>query len=356
MAHFRKRNGKHQAIIKRKGFDPITKTFHRLADAKEWARQVEAQADRGELVVDRKVLEQITLAKLVNRYLESVTVNKRGQEAEAHTLNAFLRHPICKKRLSDLSPSDFARYRDERLRQVSPVTLKRQLNPLRHMFRLARDEWDIPVPDPLAKLHFKAVDVSRQRRLRAGELDLLLKHSKPGHIEGRDNQSNRNRNPYVPLVIRFALETAMRRGEILSLKWAQVDLPRHSLTVLESKNGYTRTIPVTGETEAIIREAGKLAYGDKDPELSARVFPVEVNAFHLAWSRLIRKTGIPDLHFHDLRHEAISRLFELGLTVPEVASISGHRDLRMLMRYSHATQSAIREKLGIGKTSNGEGV
>ena len=132
----------------------------------------------------------------------------------------------------------------------------------------------------------------------------------------------------------------MRRGEILSLLWDQVDLKRRSVTILESKNGYSRCIPISPSILALLHGC-RGALGASD----TKVFPVTANTIKMAWGRMLKGTGIKDLHFHDMRHEAISRFFELGLTVPEVASISGHRDMRMLMRYAHANNNAIFSKL-----------
>lgn len=204
MAYIRKHRGKFQVQVRRKGFSPITKSFNLLADAKEWARHIERQADRGELGPDRKELERITLADLIKRYLKDVIPTKRHGETDTFALNLILRHSIAKKRLSDLSSSDFSSYRKERLKTVSPATLKRQLTPVRHMFHHARDEWDVPLAEnPLSKIKLIKTDKKRDRRLRAGELDQLVK------------AAGKTRNPFLLPVVRFALETAMRRGEIL---------------------------------------------------------------------------------------------------------------------------------------------
>src|SRR5690606_38867438 len=126
----------------------------------------------------------------------------------------------------------------------------------------------------------------------------------------------------------FALETAMRRGEILALRVRDIDLERHSVTVRESKNGYSRTIPLSAAAVVVLTDAiGKMSSAEK--ARNGRLFPLAPNALLLSWNRLTERARIDDLNFHDLRHEAISRLFELGLTVPEVASVSGHRDMRM---------------------------
>ena len=140
--------------------------------------------------------------------------------------------------------------------------------------------------------------------------------------------------------IALAIETGLRRGEMLALRWTAVLLPERSLTVAYFKNGSARTIPLTRHAVEVLA---------KLPRTSPMVFPMSPNALRLAWERIRRRAGCPDLHFHDLRHEAISRFFEMGLTTPEVASISGHRDIRMLMRYAHPMRQRIIEQMDKGE-------
>lgn len=339
MATIRKHRDKYQVQVRRKGFVPISKTFSKLSDAKEWATLQERQADRGELGPDRKVLETITLADLVTRYRDTILPGKKGGSVEAIMLAAFLRHPICKKRLSDLSATDFVKWKDEKMRGTGnrkPVTAKsakRLLSPIQRMFELAMTEWDVPLREnPLARFKLKVIDNKRQRRLREGELDRLTEAGK------------KTRNPLIVPIIMFALETAMRRGEILALRLRDIDLERHSATVRESKNGYSRTIPLSSAAVTLLTDAiGRMS--DTEKAKNGRLFPITPVALRLAWDRLTKRAGIDDLNFHDTRHEAISRLFELGLTIPEVASVSGHRDMRMLFRYAHASHASIRAKL-----------
>lgn len=360
MATIRKRGRKYEVQFRRKGFPTSTRSFHRLVDARQWAALIETKADRQELEPDRKILDQHTLGDLVRRYRDTVVPIKKSAETEVITLNAFLRDPICLKRLSEVNATDFASYRDRRLNVVKPATLKRQLNPIRHMFRHAREEWDIPVrSDLLGKVRFKNADNRRKRRLREGESELIVKSATAA------------RNPIVISVVLFALQTAMRRGEILALRWCDIDLSRHSVTIVEAKNGYSRTIPLTPKASEILKEMLKLRDNKTDTHVGGSgnsaneegdgstniagnsddspVFQISGNALRLSWVRLCNRANLVDLHFHDLRHEAISRLFELGLTVPEVASISGHRDMTMLFRYAHADQGRLREKLGISQ-------
>jgi len=339
MATIRKHRDKYQVQIRRQGFSPISRSFLKLSDAKEWANMMESRADRQELGPDRKVLETITLSSLVERYRDEVLPGKKGGSVETVMLNAFLRHSICKKTLDTLTAADFTKWKVEKMtatdnhKAITAKSVKRLLSPIQHMFELAMSDWEIPLKEnPLSRFKLKTMDSKRPRRFMAGEFDRLLE------------AGNKTQNKLVMLIVRFALETAMRRGEILSLRWRDVDVERRSAVIRESKNGYSRTIPLTPAAIIVLEEAKKLTT-ERDMVKNNLVFPMAPNALLLSWIRLTKRAGLDDLHFHDLRHEAISRLFELGLTVPEVASISGHRTLSQLMRYAHASHASIRAKL-----------
>jgi integrase len=229
--------------------------------------------------------------------------------------------------LSEIGAETFARYRDQRLKTVTPGTLKRQLNPIRNMFEVAKTRWGLPIVDnPVAALVFKATDRKRDRRLRSNEHQRLMA------------AATAYRNPILMNIIKFAIATGMRRGEILSMQWTHLNLLTRTLTIPLSKNGHSRTIPLSLEAvNAIPEKHSEAKY----------VFPMKGNALRLAFDRVTRRAAIRDLRFHDLRHEAISRLFELGLTTPEIASISGHKDLTMLFRYAHAQNQNIIAKFDI---------
>ena len=325
MATIRKRGAKWQVQIRRVGFPSISRSFHFRKDAEAWARQSEVQADRSELPNDPKILHRITLGQLVERYRDTVSVRKRGYDVERIVLTAFLRHPICRKPLSHIRTEDFAAYRDERLKTIKVTTLKRELSPLHNLFEVARDDWGLPLSEnPLGKLRLPSSPSRRERRLKDGELDKLV-------VAARSC-----RNEQILPIILLAVATGMRRGEILNLRWGHIDREKRSLLIPHAKNGHSRTLPLTRDAAEVL---------DRISRTGDRVFPMSGNAFRLAWDRLRARAGLADLHFHDLRHEAISRFFERGLSVPEVALISGHRDARMLFRYAHATRQAIIQKI-----------
>ncbi|WP_245323534.1 site-specific integrase [Bradyrhizobium stylosanthis] len=286
---------------------------------------MEVQADRSELPADSSVLKSVKLGDLITRYRKEVTPKKRGGKVEDAVLARMLLDAICKLPLSTLTTADFARYRDRRLACVAPTTLKRQLNPIQHLFEVAKRDWGFPIKDnPIKALRFYAKMRMRTRRLRPGELNRLLKATRSC------------RNPAIAQIINFALATGMRRGEIANMQWKDLDLKRRLLTIPVTKNGHARTIPLSNDAIKAL---------PKRRSIDGRVFAMTGNAIHLSWDRITERAGVDDLRFHDLRHEAISRFFELGLTIPEVATISGHRDATVLLRYAHASSSAVFNKL-----------
>jgi integrase len=310
MASIRRRGSKYQVQIRRSGTRPVSRSFLNLKDAQAWARHMEVQADRRDLPADPKVLQRITLGELVERYRDTVSVRKRTRENEQAILNAFLRHPLCRRAVSEITQADFASYRDDRLRIIRPSSLKRELVPLHNLYEISREEWGLPIRvNPLSKLKIANADQKRERRLRPHEQQVLMA------------EVLSCRNKLIAPLIEFALATAMRRGEILAMRWDHVDKPTRTLLIPKTKNGHSRTIPLSRDAIGII---------DSLQRHHDRLFPLSGNAVNLSWQRLTRRAGLHDLHFHDLRHEAISRLFEKGLTVPEVALVSGHTRLRRL--------------------------
>lgn len=326
MASIRRRGKTWQAQVRLAGLRQISRTFQQKADAQSWAKEIETQVRRGDLGAGSSSLRATSLASLIERYRDNVTILKRGRVKETFLLNALLQQPFTRLTLSALTPQHFADYRDLRCRTVRASTINHALGLLNQIYRMARSEWAIPVINPLEGLRRPRADPARNRRLNEGELNLLL--------QAADTCRNRHIKPFVL----FALATAMRRGEILGIEWQDLDQQKRTLRIPSTKTGIPRTIPLT--TQAI--EILKVQLEKNEP----RPFPLTLDAFDMAWKRLIRRSGINDLHFHDLRHEAITSFFERGLTMPEVALISGHRDPRMLFRYTHLRAEDVVSKLG----------
>ena len=146
-------------------------------------------------------------------------------------------------------------------------------------------------------------------------------------------------NPHIWPIIVFALEAGMRRGEILGLTSDNITLERQLAYLPLTKNGTSREVPLSIKAVDVLKD-------QRSRQNTPTPFPVNANAFRLAWERLRKRADLCDLRFHDLRHEAISRFFEMGLSIPEVALISGHKDAKMLFRYTHLKASNLVTKLG----------
>jgi len=328
MATIRRLRGRWQAQVRRKGLPPRAKSFDSKIDAEKWARNLEAELDRCGSLPDTRLAEQMTVRDLFERYLKEITPHKRSASTEAYRLKAMLKRDIAHRTLAMLKPEHIASYRDERLAVVSSATVIRELNSLGHAIDIARKEWGVHLSEnPCRMIRRPKPPRGRDRRLQPGEEERLLDAADAG------------RNPLMRPLIIIALETAMRQGELLSLTWENVDLERRLAHLPLTKNGDSRDVPLSTRAVSVLRELTEGATSD-------RVFNTTKSAVEQAWQHLRDRAGSPDLHFHDLRHEAVTRLLERGWNVIEVATVSGHKELRMLQRYSHLRAEDLVSRLG----------
>lgn len=325
MATITKRKDSWFVQIRRKGFTPRYRSFSSKAEAQAWAREQETKIDaRDAPKVTAQVL-QSPLSHLIERYKREVSPSKRSFESERLRLSKMQRHPLCNLALRDVTPPAVASYRDDRLAVAKAGTVRRELSLLHHILDTAHKQWGLSLGrNPVGDIRYPIVRDQRERRLRSTEQANL------------EAELSKCQNPHILPLIRFAIETAMRRGEILSLRWENVDLGRRTVFIPDTKTGTPRTIPLT-KLAASILEACEDRQG--------QVFNVTVDCLKAAWKRARKRAGLADFRIHDLRHEAVSRLFELGLSVPEVALISGHKDPRMLFRYTHLMPEQVRDRL-----------
>ena len=336
MASIRKHRGKWQVQVRRKGCPAFSKAFLAKDDALRWAREQERALDRGEnpkpLISDSP---KRFLSEILDRYEVEVSSCKRSTSDRFHLRP--IRAAIGDKNATDLNPADLAAFREMRLKVVSPSTVRKEMTLLISVLTLANREWgEVFHLDGFKAVRKPKASKGRDRRIDTSEWLSLMEA-----VKGR-------RNPLIGQVIQFALATGMRRGEVLSLIWSNLDLENRVALLPITKNGEARRVPLSSMAMEVLAERLKAA--ERTPEwlLDAsceRVFPVSANAIRLAWGRIREAAGIKSLRFHDLRHEAISRFFELGLSVPEVALISGHKDARMLFRYTHLRAEDVALKL-----------
>ena len=322
MGTIRKRNGKFQAQIRRDGVPPISKTFTMKKDAIVWVRGIETRIDAGEVNVAAP--KATSLADLITRYSQEITPLKKGRDTEQRRLSRLLRDPIAATPLSKLTSAKLAEFRDRRINDGVRAA-QYDLILIKHCIKIARLEWGVSMPNnPVDSIRIPNGIKRRERRLIDGEYEALREAAR--HCK----------NLLIWPVIDFAIETAMRRSEILSLRWENIDRKFTIATLPDTKNGSKREVPLTAKAKQVLKSLS--IQGD-------HVFPISDFAVRHAWDRLVKRAGIEGLRFHDLRHEAVSRFFEMGLIVPEVALISGHKDYRMLASYAHIDVKRIVAKL-----------
>lgn len=339
MGTIRKRGAySYQVQVRRRGYPTQTRTFETKSAAEKWARDVEREYDQG-IYTDRKEAEKNTLYMVLDRYKKEIVPNHRGSEVEGLRIDAILRHPITKLKMAALSTRHLAEYRDERLQSVSGSTVNRELNIISAAINHARKEWGIHVENPIALLKRPKENRARERRFEGNEEQRLLQELTfvPKDEMGRFAKGG-CRNRWVKPLVQLALETAMRRGELLSLDWQYVDLSRACITLPMTKNGESRKVPLSMAAIEILKSIPRA--------LAGRVFPTTESALKQAFTRACERAKIANLHFHDLRHEATSRLAEKLPNVIELANVTGHKDLKMLKRYYHPRVEDLAKKLG----------
>ena len=327
MATLRKRSNGHWQARVRKANQSITKTFINKVDAERWAKQIEVEMQKGSYT-NLVLAERTTFAEIIERYIVEVLPTMRGGKADFIRLKALARRPIAKLNMVALTPQKIAQHRDERLKEIAPATVIRELSYFSSIITYARKEWGININNPVALVVRPKNPQGRSRILDALETNALFEALRP---TGR-------RSIWMLPLVRLALETAMRRSELLGLRWEHVDLRRRTIFLQLTKNGTSRTVPLSTHAIQILTEIPR--------NIDGRVFPVTHEVVSQAFNRARKQAGVKDIRFHDLRHMAITRLAEKLPNLIELSAVSGHKSLAMLKRYYHPNPELLAEKLG----------
>ena len=366
-----RRRGPHQwhAQVRRQGWPSQTKTFDTKAEAEAWAAMIESEMNRG-VWLDRSEAENTTLHELLNRYEKEVVPKKRGAVQESSVLAAWRETALSLRMVATVRGADVAALRDDWLKVLAPATVLRRLAVLSHVFNTARREWGMEsMANPVELVGMPTPDNARTRR--------VVVHPSAQRTRGRTRANDElarviaaTESPWLPIIVTLAVETAMRRGEIVGLRWEHVDLARRVAHLPSTKNGSKRDVPLSQVAVAALSEllpaSGTEGRQRKPPlvpaSLRGRVFGVRGDGITQAFNRALQRARVEyerecsehgktphpaflnDLRFHDLRHEATSRL-AAKFQLHELAKITGHRDTRMLLRYYHPDASELAKRL-----------
>jgi integrase len=334
--------------IRKKGFANLDRTFDSEKEAKDWVKKTEGKSAPAPKP-GMKAAEKITLADGLTKYLNEVVPKKKGSKQEEVRIKAWLKRdipgleveedkPVQKLRegeldarkisnlsLVDITSEMMAAYIDERIDEdgVSGSTVRNEVSIISSLFELYQRKWGLrQIENPMARVWLPDVNGSRERRLEPGEMELLLPEAEKKH-------------PEMPFIIQLLVETAMRRSELLLIERSRV--VGNIAHLLETKNGSKRDVPLSSLamklfSEMPVRNDGKIF--SLSPQTVSNYMPI-----------ISRAAGTQGLRLHDLRHEAISRLFEMGLSIMEVKLISGHKTTKQLEKYLHLRPKDVAKKL-----------
>ena len=324
MATIRQRtNLSWQAVVRRTGFPKQHKVFKKKQDAILWARQIEHEIDQGNRV-DFKRAEKITIGQIIDDYLkkESVRIN-RSYKREKSQLR-LIKQYFGDCSVAQITPSRIALFLDIRLSEGrSSATVVKDINSLSKVLKMAQTGWGIYLANnPILGINKPKVVGHRIRRLTRIEEKILLNNS----------------SPQMRAIVIFAIETGMRLGEILTLRYS--DIEDGIATLKETKNNEIRYVPFSLNVKKVLQTLPKCLTDNR-----VFYFWKTVSGFQSSWQKFKKREGLVDLRFHDFRHEAISRLFEKGLNPMEVSSISGHKSLLILRKYTHYQNTFIKNKI-----------
>lgn len=374
MAAFRKR-GPHQweAQIRRRGFPAQSKTFNTKAEAEAWSQMIESEMSRG-VWLSRSEAEATTLHDALDRYEREITPSKKSAAGERSFLRIWRATAMSKSLMATIRSTDVAKLRDQWLKEYEPSTVLRRLAVLSHVFTIARKEWGMEsLSNPVELVRKPRPNDARTRRIvvdapQLGSSDVvednLQRNASDGELERVLAASG---STLLPSVVWLAVETAMRRSEIVSLRWEHIDLERRVAHLPSTKNGSSRDVPLSSRALniffALQKVDGEQEEGGSNLTVEdGQVFRIRCDAVTRAFERAVvrarnvylsdcknsRKKPDPryltDLRFHDLRHEATSRLADI-FPLHELTKITGHKDPRMLMRYYHPRAEDLAKRL-----------
>ena len=339
MATIRPHGDKYQVQIRKKGHQPISKSFLKRIDAEKWAATMEGDMARGEYT-DKREAETTTLADVLRAYRDGHAATIKDEATPARIDAIIARWTACEHvAMTNVTKSFFSDYIERRKKdEVSGSTINRELGIISAAINRSISD-GLPVDNPIEKIIRPQNNKSRDRRLEHGELRALLRELVLRQRDSNGRLRSGVDNAFMRWIVRFAIETAMRRGELLKLRWRDVDLKKRVAKLHDTKNGENRQVPLSTRACRCLRVVRKLS-----DESEQYVFATTEAALKKCFERACVRAKLDNLHFHDLRHEATSRLATF-FDMKELSKVTGHKDPRTLMRYYHPRAEDLAKKL-----------
>ena len=337
MATIRKRTTKsvgnrYQAIVRVKGYPSQTATFNTEKKAQKWAKITEVAIEDGRHFKKAEAKNH-TFGEMIDRYLKHVMPRKSPRQRSLQTTQLmWWKSQLGPFTLGDVTTPMLAEKRDDLSNQLvsgdeeggkrrSNASVNRYLAALSHVYTVAEREWGWIYDSPIKRVGRRKEPRGRERFLLDDERKRLV------------SECQRSKEPLLYPLIIAAISTGARQGELLKLRWENVDFEKGMIRLLETKNEERRAVPIAGLAHKELRKLSKVRHIDDD-----RVFPLTVDQVRWHFGAALRKAEIKDFRFHDLRHSAASYLAMNGATLAEIAEVLGHKTLQMVKRYAHLTE------------------
>lgn len=329
MATYRKRGDlQWEARIRKRGYPTTCKTFETKGEAEAWAKEVETEMNHSRFV-SAKEAETYTLEECLERFKVDYLPRYKDPKREVVRIEAMKKRPLAKRIMATIRIKDIADYSKSRDEDdgVSPNTIRLELALLSKLFNFAKGAWGMEsLTNPVQFATKPTLPPWRKRRLEEGEEEKLFE------AIGNDIE--------FCAIVGIALETAMRRGEIVGLRWKDFNFEKRTVLLSDTKNGNDRTVPLSKRAMAILNSLPR--------HISGRVFPnfTHPDSVSSKMIKICKSAGLNNFHFHDLRHEATTRLFEnTDLDIMEIKGITGHESIQMLSRYTHYRTAKLVDRL-----------
>jgi integrase len=322
MATIRKHYKKWQVIIRKRGIPRISKIFLKYSEAIRYAQELETQISKG-MFVDFSEAMKITLADVLKRYRDEVCPTRKWGRLEVYKINKLLKNEIVDYALARISSNMIVKFRNELAKTKSASTVNKYLTFISVAYNTAKTEWDIECINPVSKVKRMVEPESTDERITPEEEQRLIEASRKSKMY------------WLEAILIVAIESGMRRGELLKLKRSDVDYIKRTAILRETKNGTTRKI---GLSPRAVEQLKKLI-----PTIDGTYFPTSPDQLKFYWLQINRWSGLKK-NFHLLRHEWASRMFERGWDISAVATQGGWKDWKVLRRYTALSPEYLANK------------